>query len=68
MATIIKRKKNYSVVYYYEPNPARKSKNGRHLQTVKMPTNGRSRLRTNRNRGFLSLLHHKHWKIFYTTS
>lgn len=41
MATIIKRKKNYSVVYYYENESGEKSRSGKVSLPTKMRTNER---------------------------
>ncbi len=38
MATIIKRKKKYSVVYYYEDEKGEKSKSGKHIIHQQRPS------------------------------
>ncbi len=68
MATIIKRKKNYSVVYYYETESGEKKQKWETFTNRKDANKRKIEIENQQEQGFLLLLHHKNWKIFYMTS
>ena len=53
MTSLIKRKKSYSLVYYYTDETAKPNRNGKPSEIIRMRSNGKQRLKMKSTKGRL---------------